>query len=191
MVLSPVVPSHEEHLTPSALHLKEYAIGHDEKFSINVDWSILNLHAHGELVGQCRLSDSEMYLCELLFHYYPDYAPMEELLANLKDWNSKTCLQLLNEATKDPKNYHKLTMPIRQAVSTLRKKLLTYSWYVDCVDLTGYQLVKLRQSRQQPQGLIKQERARQQRHVERTLSHEGIYVLPFAAETPQASRASR
>jgi hypothetical protein len=82
----PLVPSERgEPLTLSALHLKEYVVGYKENFSLDIDWSILNLHTNGELIGQYRLSDAEMDLCKRLFSRFPLYAPTEELLSNLRD----------------------------------------------------------------------------------------------------------
>jgi hypothetical protein len=63
----------------------------------------------------------------------------------------------------DSIRHKKITMPIRQAVYSLRKKLSIYGWDINTIDMTGYRLVKIARNLQ---GWIKhhkgEERTQQQ-----------------------------
>lgn len=126
--------------------VRKYVIGEEDGrvFILNPlnKGAILTLLQEGEMIAQCMLSDFEMYIIDLLFTSYLDYAPMEELLAVLRDKPVDACLSLLSQVadSSDYKAYYLATRSVRNAISTCRKRLLPFEVEIQAIDKTGYEV---------------------------------------------------
>jgi hypothetical protein len=111
--------------------------------------AIFTLLQDREIAAQCLLTDSETYVVDLLFTFYPDYAPIEELLAVLKDVPVATCLSSLSQAadSSDYQTYFTLTRSVRYTVSLCRKHLMPFGIEIHAIDKTGYEIMIPKQRR--------------------------------------------
>jgi hypothetical protein len=139
MALSPVL---SERVKPQ---VKKYALWEDGRiFILNplTKGGILTLLQEREITAQCVLSDSEMYIIDLLFKLYPAYSPIEELLAILKDKPVAACLEMLSEAADSSNygDYAPLTRCVCTAVSACRKHLRAFGIDIKAIDKIGYEL---------------------------------------------------
>lgn len=142
MALSPVLSERMKS------QVRKYALWEDGRvFLLNPlnRGAILTLLQDREMIAQCLLTDSETYVVDLLFTSYPEYTPVEELLAVLKDKPVDACLKSLQAADSDDyKAYHALTRSVRLTISECRKHLQPFGIGIRAIDKTGYEVLPKR-----------------------------------------------